>query len=130
MKFAAPIVALLLAGSAALKAAAPPDCWQMRKDGKSEFARTCFEGLTRSPDAYSRAEGFWGLEEWEQANEQFRLAAQPADGNALVKVRWGMLLHERFNDQDAADLFREALTKDPTNANALPRTRTRRCGWL
>ena len=39
-------------------------------------ARACFEGLTRSSDAYARAEGFWGLEQWEQANEQFRLATQ------------------------------------------------------
>ena len=36
----------------------------------------------------------------------------------LYKVRWGMLLHERFNDSDAADLFHEALAKDPSNAEA------------
>ena len=35
-----------------------------------------------------------------------------------VKVRWGMLLHERFNDPEAADLFREALSKDQSNAEA------------
>ena len=29
-----------------------------------------------------------------------------------------MLLHERFNDKDAADLFKEALEKDPKNAQA------------
>lgn len=29
-----------------------------------------------------------------------------------------MLLHERFNDVEAADLFREALAKDPSNAEA------------
>ena len=70
------------------------------------------------PDAYERAEGFWGLEAWEQANAQFRLATQPERQQALYKVRWGMLLHERFNDTDAAGLFHEALAKDPTNAEA------------
>ena len=74
--------------------------------------------FTRSADAYARAEGFWGLEQWEQANEQFRLATQPENSKPLYKVRWGMLLHERFNDGEAADLFREALAKDPSNATA------------
>ena len=78
----------------------------------------CFERLTRSGDAYFRAEGFWGLEAWEQANEQFRLATQSADSKALYNVRWGMLLHERFNDADAAGLFREALAREPSNAEA------------
>ena len=99
-------------------AAAPADCWTLRKHGHGAEAQACFTALTRSADAYPRAEGFWGLEEWEQANEQFRLATQPANSKALYKVRWGMLLHERFNDGEAADLFHEALEKDPSNAEA------------
>jgi tetratricopeptide (TPR) repeat protein len=108
----------LLAGAATAHAAAPADCWAMRKHGHGSEAQACFTGLTRSTDAYARAEGFWGLEDWQQANEQFRLATQPANSPALYKVRWGMLLHERFNDGDAADLFREALQKDNKNAAA------------
>ena len=106
------------ASVASVQAAVPADCWTLRKHGHAAEARTCFEDLTRSGDAYFRAEGFWGLEEWDQANEQFRLATQPASSKALYKVRWGMLLHERFNDTEAADLFREALAKDPSNADA------------
>jgi tetratricopeptide (TPR) repeat protein len=74
--------------------------------------------MSRSSSAYDRAEGFWGLEDWEQANAQFRLAANSADSPARNKVRWGMLLHERFNDSDAEGLFKEALAKDPSNAEA------------
>ena len=96
----------------------PADCWSLRKHGHRAEAQACFERLTRSSDAYARAEGFWGLEEWEQANEQFRLATQPESSSALYKVRWGMLLHERFNNPEAVDLFREALTKDPSSAPA------------
>ncbi len=103
---------------AATQAAVPTDCWNLQKHGHPVEAQTCFENLTRSGDAYFRAEGFWGLEAWEQANEQFRLATQAAGSKALYKVRWGMLLHERFNDSDAAGLFREALAKDPSNAGA------------
>src|SRR5580704_10622288 len=52
------------------------------------------------------------------ANEKFRLATQPADSKSLYKVRWGLLLHNRFNEKEAADLFNEALQKDPSNAGA------------
>jgi tetratricopeptide (TPR) repeat protein len=103
---------------ASVQAAVPADCWKLRKHGHSAESQTCFENLTRSGDTYFRAEGFWGLEGWDQANEQFRLAAQPASSKALYKVRWGMLLHDRFNDTEAAGLFREALAKDPSNAYA------------
>lgn len=99
------------------RAVVPSDCWSMRKHGSHMKSQNCFEALTHHSEPYDRAEGFWGLEEWEQANEQFRLAAQASD-NALYKVRWGMLLHERFNNPEAAELFREALVKDPGNAEA------------
>src|SRR5436305_1077556 len=112
------IIALLFSGAAMARAAALADCWAERKHGHQAEAQACFESLTRSGDAYARAEGLWGLEKWEQANEQFRVAAQGENGKPLYKVRWGMLLHERFNDGEAADLFREALAKDPTNAEA------------
>jgi Flp pilus assembly protein TadD len=118
MKLLAVISAFLLACAGSVRAAVPADCWIERKHGRQAEAAACFDTLTRSSDPYSRAEGFWGLEEWEQANEQFRLATQPANSKALYKVRWGMLLHERFNDADAAGLFREALAKDPSNAEA------------
>jgi len=36
----------------------------------------------------------------------------------MYKVRWGLLLHERFNDSDAANLFHEALAKEPSLAEA------------
>jgi len=103
---------------AVASAGAPVECWSLRKHGHRVEAQACFDGLTRSGDAYTRAEGFWGLEEWERANEQFRLATQPANSKALYKVRWGILLHERFNNPQAADLFREALAKEPSNSEA------------
>ncbi|AXC10276.1 hypothetical protein ACPOL_0921 [Acidisarcina polymorpha] len=99
-------------------ALAPSDCWGLRKHGHPTEAQACFNKLTKSGDPYTRAEGFWGLEEWEQANQQFRLATQSADSQSLYKVRWGMLLHERFNSTEAVDLFHEALNTEPSNAEA------------
>jgi tetratricopeptide (TPR) repeat protein len=111
-------IAVLLLVCAAITRAAPADCWALRKHGKNAQAQNCFAALTRSANAYERAEGFWGLEQWEQANAQFRLATTQEDSKAIYKVRWGLLLHERFNDSDAAALFHEALNKDLSLAEA------------
>jgi tetratricopeptide (TPR) repeat protein len=122
MRRAAPLTLLLastlLACLASAQATEPRECWSLRKLGHDAQAQACFETLARASDAYTRAEGFWGLEQWTQANDMFRLAVQPDDSNPLYKVRWGLLLHERFNDGDASGLFHEALQKDPTSAAA------------
>jgi tetratricopeptide (TPR) repeat protein len=117
MRSAAALVWVLL-GAVTASAAVPADCWKLRKDGHPADASSCFESLTRSSDSYQRAEGLWGLQQWEEANAQFRLATQLPNSKALYKARWGMLLHERFNDADAAGLFEEALASDPSSVDA------------
>jgi cellulose synthase operon protein C len=112
------VPALLLVGTMAACAASPVDCWALRKHGHLDDSQTCFAALTRSSEPYMRAEGFWGLGDWERANEQFRIATREPNSDPFYKVRWGLLLHERFNDPEAADLFREALEKDHSNAEA------------
>jgi len=110
---------LLVAANAAWAAAATPDqCAALRKHGKSADAHACYEALSQQRDPYLRAEGFWGLKMYQDANDQFRLAVAQSDGNALYRVRWGRLLHERFNNNDAEALFKEALQRDPKNAQA------------
>jgi tetratricopeptide (TPR) repeat protein len=90
----------------------------MRKHGHAAEALSCFDTLTQSADAYNRAEGFWGLEEWEQAGAQFEIALKQTKSPASWRVRYGMLLHERFNNPDAAKLYEEALQMEPGNAPA------------
>src|ERR1700753_1567087 len=112
------VAAALLASAVCAHAAVPADCWNLRKHGRAAEAQTCFEGLTQRRDPYFRGEGFWGLEQWQQANTEFHVASDSPSSPALVKVRWGLLFHERFNNQEAANLFHEALEKDPANAQA------------
>ena len=97
------LLALALAGSGRCWAAPVPanleSCKELRKHGRRAEASACYETLSRSGDAYLRAEGFWGLEQYDQANEAFRLAvAQPGSkvcridgfycrGSALYAVR-------------------------------------------
>src|SRR6201996_7891102 len=113
-------VVLMVLGSVAYGRAAnsPQACNTLRKHGQQAEAKACFESLVRSNSAYLRAEGYWGLEQYDQANEEFRIATAAQDGDPLYKVRWGMLLHQRFNNNDAVGLFKEALQRDPKNAQA------------
>ncbi|MGI4757518.1 MAG: peptidase MA family metallohydrolase, partial [Janthinobacterium lividum] len=112
------ILAAMLVIVSVAHAADPQACWTLRKHGQRPQAEACFTQLTRSSDAYARAEGSWGLQDWQGANEAFRMATQPAAAPALYKVRWGMLFHERFNNPEAVNLFREAIAKDPNSAVA------------
>ena len=107
------------AGAAPPEAAAAERCRALLKHGQNAQAKECFQGLTREGSAYLRAEGHWGLRDYSTANEEFRDAVMRGARNPLYRVRWGLMLHERFNNQDAQDLFKEALTLDPKNAQAL-----------
>jgi cellulose synthase operon protein C len=96
----------------------PSGCRTLSKHGRNAEAQACYDALTRERDPYLRAEGYWGLKMYQDANDQFRLAVAQSDSNAMYRVRWGRLLHERFNNTDADDLFKEALARDPKNARA------------
>ncbi len=121
----AAVAAVATAATAVPATGGPEHCARLRKHGHATEAQACFAGLVRQAEhappaeaAYLRAEGYWGLERYEDANREFREAVAGADGNALYRVRWGMLLRERFNDPDAEDLFKEALKRDPKSARA------------
>ena len=100
------------------RSATPEDCQALRKHGHRPEAQKCYEALTASRDPYLRAEGFWGTEQYQDANNQFRIAADQSPTNATIRVRWGRLMHERFNNTEADNLFNEALQRDPKNAQA------------
>jgi tetratricopeptide (TPR) repeat protein len=117
-KLGALLIIVLGTMSQCRAANSPETCHVLGKHGQQKEAQACYESLVRSNSAYFRAEGYWGLEQYDQANEQFRIATTPPDSDPLYRVRWGMLLHQRFNNTDAVGLFKEALQKDPKNAQA------------
>jgi tetratricopeptide (TPR) repeat protein len=104
--------------SLCLAANSPEACHALRKHGQQTEAKSCYESLVHTNSPYLRAEGYWGLEQYDQANEEFRIVTAQPDSDPMYKVRWGMLLHQRFNNTDAVGLFQEALKKDPKNAQA------------
>ena len=110
--------ALVLISAGLSLAATPGDCQTLRKHGHRAEAQACFRSLTLARDPYLRAEGDWGLGMYEDANNEFRAAVAQNVGSAMIRVRWGRLLHDRFNNTDAEGLFKEALARDPNNAQA------------
>jgi tetratricopeptide (TPR) repeat protein len=107
-----------LAGASLVWGATPDDCHALRKHGRQAEAQKCYESLSATRDPYLRAEGYWGTGQYQEANNQFRIAVAQSPTNAIYRVRWGRLMHERFNNTEAANLFQEALEKDPKNAQA------------
>ena len=112
------ILMVMWAAAGTARAATPEECHALSKHGRRPEARACYQSLTELRDPYMRAEGFWGLAEFQDANEQFRLAVAQSPRNAMYRVRWGRLMKERFNSADATDLFNEALEIDQRNAPA------------
>ena len=116
--FSVVVCAACLAGASLAWGATPDDCHALRKHGHRAEAQKCYEALTAARDPYLRAEGFWGTEMYQDANNAFRIAADGSPANAMIRVRWGRLMHERFNNTEADNLFNEALQRDPKNAQA------------
>jgi tetratricopeptide (TPR) repeat protein len=107
-----------LLGAGLSWAATPDDCHALRMHGHRAEAQKCYGALTAARDPYLRAEGYWGTEMYQEANNQFRTALAQSPASVNIRIRWGRLMHERFNNTDAANLFKEALEKDPKNAQA------------
>src|SRR3954468_14884275 len=94
------------------------ECHQHVHYGRTAQAKQCFEKLTLSTNPAVEAEGFWGLREYKQANDTFRLAVAQAPKDPNVRVRWGRLFLDRYNASEAAGLFQEALEIDPKSAES------------
>jgi cellulose synthase operon protein C len=94
------------------------ECRGLRHHGKLDEAQTCYAKLATSSNPYLRAEGFWGVERYDDANNQFRDLIKQFPKNADYRVRWGHLFFERFNPDEAHNLYEEALKIDEKNAQA------------
>ncbi len=110
---------LILAAALPVAGQSPADCQEHRRYGRLQQAAQCFAALTASANPYFRAEGYWGLERYREANDQFRLAVERDPKNADYRVRWGRMYLERYQPADAAQLFREALEIREKHAGAL-----------
>ena len=66
-----------------------------------------------------QAETLWKQHRYDNANAAFRALVAAHPRNAEYRVRWGRLFLERYEPDDAAKLFNEALEIEPKRADAL-----------
>jgi cellulose synthase operon protein C len=85
--------------------------------------RLCCLGLLLVSGAYSqtieRAEALWRAHQYKDAGAAFEALVKRNGKNADYKVRYGRLLLERFNAEQASGLFEEALEIKKDHAGAL-----------
>jgi len=100
---------LFLAAAVVANAATPEECLRAKKLGKTEQAATCLLELSRSDNAWYRAEAAWASGRFDEARNLFQQALSANPGSAEIRVRSGRLYLERFNKSEASKLFGEAL---------------------
>ncbi len=81
----------------AVAPASPSDCSTLLRHGQRADAHACYQSLTLAADPYLRAEGDWGLELYQDANNEFRAAVARDDRSAHYRPRWGPPPHARVN---------------------------------
>jgi cellulose synthase operon protein C len=95
-------------------------CREAHHRGRLQEESACYQKLAASPDPYIRAEADWALRRFKEANDAgFREAVKAQPKNAGYRVRWGRMLLERAQPQDAQDLFLEALEIKDDHAGAI-----------
>jgi tetratricopeptide (TPR) repeat protein len=109
----------LLVFTLAALAQTPDACRQLYRHGRLRETTACYQSLLSSRDPYFRAEAYWGLEQYREANDSFREAVKLEPKNPDYRVRWGLLYLDREQNKDAADLFKEALEIKGDHARAL-----------
>jgi len=92
---------LLLIGFPCLAAVPGENCKALRRHGQMNQAKACFTALLRG-DAFARAEGLWGTDRFEAANDEFKLAEKNAPRSPELKTEWGLLYLEHYQPGDAA----------------------------
>lgn len=113
----APLFLIALPMLAQIPAAVEP-CAKMRLHGDPQ-AEACYQNLTRSTDRWARAEGLWGVRNYTAANDLFRDLVKEHDKDPALRVRWGYLYLDHWQQSIAGDLFNEALQIDGKYVPAL-----------
>lgn len=84
-------------------------CDQFYWSGEQEQAQQCFTDLIfETTDIFVQAEASWALGDVRRANNLFATAVTQNPEDPHIRTRWGYLYLQTYQDQEAADLFREA----------------------
>ena len=95
------LVALMLLTMTVRAQSRVEECKTLQHHGKTKETQSCFVRLTRNPDPFLRAEGYFGLNNYDEANTAFRAADKSQPRSVQVKTEWGRLFFEHYQPQDA-----------------------------
>jgi tetratricopeptide (TPR) repeat protein len=85
-----------------------------------KFALLIFSFAVAAPaQTLDRALALWHAHDYEGANNAFKALVAANPKNAEYRYQWGQLFYERFNAEEAGNLYNEALAIDPKHAGAL-----------
>jgi cellulose synthase operon protein C len=112
------LLVLAAAYPATCHGATANECKELRHRGRLREAQACFTALLRDADPFVQAEGYWGIDRYFEANDEFRRAAKAQPKSAAIRVEWGRLYLDHYQPGDAAQLFEEAIEIDPNYAPA------------
>ncbi|MBN1236915.1 MAG: hypothetical protein JXB36_00365, partial [Gammaproteobacteria bacterium] len=87
--------------------------------GERADATQCYRRLLeQSGDARIMAEAARALDDVRTANSHFQTAVEQHPDDPAVRTRWGMLFLETHQNNEAVQLFLEALERDPEHVAA------------
>lgn len=112
------LAAAALVCSASIVSGQISRCQDEQHHGKISQAAACFRSLITASDPLLRAEGYFGLQQYEDANNEFREADKEHPNSARIKTEWGRLFAAHAQAGDAAKLFEEAIEADSNYAPA------------
>jgi tetratricopeptide (TPR) repeat protein len=95
----------------------PEQCATLHHHGDPD-AKACYQRLTRSGDPGIRAEGFWGLKDYKQANEEFLAALKSHDKDPNLWTRRGRMFMDDAQP-NPEEWFAKALEIKPDYAPAM-----------
>ncbi len=89
-------------------------CDRLHWQGRLAESDPCYRELLRTHGSVAvQAEVAWALGDLQLANQLFRDAARNNPEDASIRVRWGDLFADTHQDDEAMNLYREALAIDP-----------------
>jgi tetratricopeptide (TPR) repeat protein len=99
--------------------AAVKHCDGLNWSAQHAQAAACYRALIAgTADPAARAEAAWALGDARTANDGFQRAVAAHPASARLRARWGELYSDTHQGQDALNLFKEALQRDPKDAYA------------
>ena len=94
-------------------------CEDLYWSGALPAAESCYRGLINASQPLSvQAEAIWALGDRQAANNTFIAASKVEVSDSLLLTRWGALYTDTYQNQEALNLYTEALQLDPDNAYA------------